>query len=213
MTALLAVDATGPWCAAALRDRAGGLRQTVEPMSRGQAERLAPMVQALLADAGLGPADLARVACATGPGSFAGARVGAAFVRGLALAVGAQAVGVSSLDVFARAADPERRLRLAVVLDIRRGEMIVRGYDRGQPANAAQRLTAAAAFEAVRAFSPDAVTGSGAEAVGGGADFIPVDPPVMTVLLTLAAEADPAQSPPSPFYARPPDADLPGAPR
>ncbi len=210
MTALLAVDATGPWCAAALRDPSGGLHETIEPMARGQAERLAPMVQALLVDAGLASASLARVACATGPGSFAGARVGAAFVRGLALATGAEAVGVSSLDVLARAADPDRRLRLAVALDVKRGEMIVRGYERGQPASAAQRMTAEAAREAVRAFSPDAVTGSGAETVGGGAAFISVEPPAMAALLCLAAEADPAQSPPSPFYARPPDADPPG---
>lgn len=65
------------------------------------------MVEALLGKAGLTPRELWRIGVATGPGSFAGTRAGTAFARGLALASGAQAMGISSLSAMAFEADPD----------------------------------------------------------------------------------------------------------
>ena len=58
---VLAVDCSGPWCAAAvLFSNKVILRQ--EPMEKGQAERLLPLLQEILAESGVGFADLRGIA-------------------------------------------------------------------------------------------------------------------------------------------------------
>jgi tRNA threonylcarbamoyladenosine biosynthesis protein TsaB len=74
-----------------------------------RASRAAAVVAAadeLLRGAGLGPGDLDALVVGTGPGSFTGIRIGLAAARGLALALGIPAAGVSTLDALA-AASPE----------------------------------------------------------------------------------------------------------
>ena len=50
---LLAIDTTGPDCSVALRQPGAADRLVSERIGRGHAERLAPMVRDLLAEAGL----------------------------------------------------------------------------------------------------------------------------------------------------------------
>ena len=54
-------------------------------MEKGQAERLMPMLAEMLAEAGVGFGDLARIGVGTGPGNFTGVRISVAAARGLAL--------------------------------------------------------------------------------------------------------------------------------
>ena len=207
---LLAIDTTGPDCAVALR-RAGKPDIVMsEAIGRGHAERLAPMVEAVLARAGTAPCDLARIGVTTGPGSFAGTRVGTAFARGLALASGAQAVGIGNLAVIAHALADVRPL--AVLHDAKRAELILQVWADGE-AGATERLPADAAADRIRTLAGDrvVVAGSGAALIPAGLfetrGVTGIDLPA---LLDLAAAADPAACPASPFYARPPDAKLPG---
>lgn len=72
-----------------------------EACDTGHAERLLPLITAVMADAGVAYADVTRIAVTVGPGGFTGVRVGIAAARGLALATGAPVVGLSSLAAMA----------------------------------------------------------------------------------------------------------------
>ncbi|MDP8225292.1 MAG: tRNA (adenosine(37)-N6)-threonylcarbamoyltransferase complex dimerization subunit type 1 TsaB [Candidatus Lernaella stagnicola] len=64
-------------------------------------ERLLPAVDRCLTDAGWRLADVELIACAKGPGSFTGLRIGLATAKGVALATGTPLVGVNSLEASA----------------------------------------------------------------------------------------------------------------
>ncbi len=70
-------------------------------MDRGQAERLLPMLEELLAEAGVAWPDLDGIGVVTGPGNFTGVRLAVAAARGLALSLGIPAVGVSVFEALA----------------------------------------------------------------------------------------------------------------
>src|SRR6202161_1174559 len=72
-----------------------------EVMARGHAEALAPMVESAMRGAGLGFADLDRLAVTTGPGTFTGQRVGLAFMRGLRVALKKPLIGLTTLEAIA----------------------------------------------------------------------------------------------------------------
>jgi tRNA threonylcarbamoyl adenosine modification protein YeaZ len=84
-------------------------------MARGQSERLVPMLQEMLAEAGIGWQDLDAIGVGTGPGNFTGIRIAVATARGLALALRIPAVGVTGFD--AAGAPPET----TVLIDAPRG--------------------------------------------------------------------------------------------
>ncbi len=69
-------------------------------MAKGQAEHLIPMLEAVLADAGLTWHDLDGIGVGIGPGNFTGIRISVSAARGLALGLGIKAVGVSTLDAL-----------------------------------------------------------------------------------------------------------------
>ena len=66
-------------------------------MAKGQAERLMPMLEELLAEAGIAWRIFAPLAVGTGPGNFTGVRISVAAARGLALGLGIPAIGVTRL--------------------------------------------------------------------------------------------------------------------
>lgn len=101
MTVLLAFDTAAPHCAAALL-RGGQVTTRVEPMATGQAERLLPLLEEMLAQAGLRWRDLDAIGVGTGPGNFTGIRIAVAAARGLALGLGIPAIGVTGFDAAAQ---------------------------------------------------------------------------------------------------------------
>jgi len=94
---LLAFDTSAAHCAAALLldDK---VHTHVEEMSRGQGERLMPLLEEVLAQHGIGWADLDGIGVGTGPGNFTGIRISVSAARGLALGLGKPAIGVSMFD-------------------------------------------------------------------------------------------------------------------
>jgi tRNA threonylcarbamoyl adenosine modification protein YeaZ len=79
-------------------------------------------LDALLRQASAHATDVDAVAVGTGPGSFTGTRIGLAAARGLAIALGVPAAGVSTLDALAAGAPGG-----APIVDAKRGEVFVRG--------------------------------------------------------------------------------------
>ncbi len=129
---ILAIDSSGACCSAALW--AGGriAARRLEPMSRGQAERLMPMILAAMAEAGCGFGDLTRIAVTVGPGSFTGIRVALAAARGLALASGLPVAGVTTFDAALESLPPAATAgrMVAIVMDSKRGDLFTQFYDR-----------------------------------------------------------------------------------
>ncbi|EKE43853.1 protease, putative [Oceaniovalibus guishaninsula JLT2003] len=83
-----------------------------ESMARGQAERLMPLVESLLAEANAEWASLTRLGVGIGPGNFTGIRIAVAAARGLALGLGIPAIGVTIFDAMASTADNPDEIRI-----------------------------------------------------------------------------------------------------
>ena len=94
----------------------------------GHATRLLGLVEEALADAGLAPEELDRIAVGVGPGSFTGLRIGVATARALAQATGAELVGVSTLRALAAEAAPPAGQPVLAAIDARRGEAFAAAY-------------------------------------------------------------------------------------
>jgi len=103
---------------------------------RGHAQRLLPMAERLLAQAGADFASLDLVGFGRGPGSFTGVRIATAMAQGIAMARDLPLVGVSSLECLAAGA--LRRFEAAggeiagveirAAIDARMGEIYRAGY-------------------------------------------------------------------------------------
>lgn len=192
---LLAFDTSAAHCAAALLcgDRIT-LKQ--EPMDKGQAERLIPLLEELLAESGMGWHDLTALAVGTGPGNFTGVRIAVAAARGLALGLGIPAIGVTRLEALAYGLPRP----ITVIEDARRGEVYVQSFD-AEPG--AARLARPDALGDVTALQ----TGSAA------ADGLPPAMALVEAIARIAAtRTGGAQPRPAPFYLRGADAAPPADP-
>ncbi len=213
---VLAIDTALEACAAAVVDTEGGatLAEESRPMTRGHAETLMPLVARVMDAAKVDFSALDRIAVTVGPGSFTGLRVGIAAARGIALASGKPAVGVSTLAALAapHTARGERRTVVAAI-DARHEQVYVHVFGPGARSLGLPHLTLVG--EAVRAAPPGPalLVGSGAELLAAqwpSAQPAPaVDPrraPDITWVARLASLADPARALPKPLYLRQADA-------
>ena len=98
---ILAFDTSAAHCAAALLRGGHIVASRTESMSRGQAERLMPLLEEVLAEADCTWRDLSAIGVGVGPGNFTGIRISVSAARGLALGLGIPAVGVSGFDALA----------------------------------------------------------------------------------------------------------------
>ena len=97
----LAIDSTAATAACALsRDGRLVAMNTVDGRLT-HSEILLPMIERMLADSALKIDDVDMFACATGPGSFTGVRIGAATIKGLAFGSGKPCVRVWPLEALA----------------------------------------------------------------------------------------------------------------
>lgn len=153
--------------------RGGELMAELElDVGRRHAEQLARWLDGLLSGAGLGAPDLDVIAVSIGPGSFTGLRIGLAFAKGLAMALQKPLIGVPTLDVLARGAEPWIGPVVAC-LDARRGEVYFSTYELA-PGRMAALDPSAAVGSAERVTERVRALGRRVLLVGSGADLIPV---------------------------------------
>src|SRR5271154_3822699 len=100
---ILAIDTALDACSAAVLDSGASklIAQESQPMKRGHAEALMPLIARVMGEAAIAFAALDRIAVTTGPGSFTGLRGGLSAGRGVALAAGKPVVGITTLTAYA----------------------------------------------------------------------------------------------------------------
>jgi tRNA threonylcarbamoyladenosine biosynthesis protein TsaB len=206
----LGIDTCLDACSVAVTEDGRVLAQVSETMARGHQERLAPMAERAMAQAGLAFDKVSRVAVTVGPGSFTGLRVGLAFAKGLGAALSIPVIGVSTLEALAA---QETGLVFAV-LDARRDQVYLQGFEDGHALMAPDVLpvgVAAARLLELSAGRSMTLVGSGgpllAEAAPG-ARLVLAEGCDAALVAQLGAARDPR--PPRPLYLRAPDAKLPG---
>jgi tRNA threonylcarbamoyladenosine biosynthesis protein TsaB len=214
---VLAIDTALAACSAAVLDtrHIAVVASETLPMVRGHAEAVMPLIARVMDQAGIEFANLDRIAVTTGPGSFTGLRVGISAARGIALAAGKPAVGLSTLAGFAapHIAEDDNSAVVAAI-DARHEHVYLQVFAPGGKTVVPPRI--APLREAVRAAmaAPARIVGSGAELIV--AQWPKTAPPPVLVeqlgapdigwIARLGAAAADGHGPPKPLYLRAPDA-------
>jgi tRNA threonylcarbamoyladenosine biosynthesis protein TsaB len=214
---ILAIDTALEACSAAVLDTEQAAASVHEslPMVRGHAEALMPLIARVMERAGLDFAALDRIAVTTGPGSFTGLRVGIAAARGIALATGKPAVGLTTLAAYAAplvAADDT--LPVVVAIDARHDHVYLQVFGPGGRTIVAPRLAPLREALRVAATGAPRLTGTAAAMLAAAwpaGERAPslVDArraPNIDWVARLGAAAPDTGAPPKPLYLRAPDA-------
>ncbi|MEM9796726.1 MAG: tRNA (adenosine(37)-N6)-threonylcarbamoyltransferase complex dimerization subunit type 1 TsaB [Pseudomonadota bacterium] len=188
----LGFDTSAAHCAAALISGEQVLAARMEEMAKGQAERLMPLLEEVLAEGGVLWSDLGAIGVGTGPGNFTGTRIAVSAARGLALGLGIPAEGVCLPEAYGAGRD------VIVCLPAPRG--LVHGARRGD----------------IRTLAPtdwpvdwqEDLTGPAAEIVAEATGLPMVESPALApAIARIAAVRAAAGRPrPAPLYLRPADA-------
>ena len=219
---VLAIDTALEACSAAVLDteHTGVVAHESLPMQRGHAEALMPLIARVLDRAQLNFAELDRIAVTTGPGSFTGLRVGISAARGIALASGKPAVGLSTLAAYAApfiAADDT--LPVVAAIDARHDHVYLQVFGPGGRTIVTPRLVSIADARRMALTGGPRIVGTAANIMAAnwpGGERLPaaVDQraaPDIDWVARLGAAAVETGLPPKPLYLRAADAQPQGA--
>jgi len=126
---VLAIDASTDVLSVAVRTE-GGWSEASSEGKLGHAERVMGLVDFCLGQAGVARSELGLVACALGPGSFTGLRIGMAAAKGIAAGLGIPWTAVPTLDALAWGLDGFPGA-VAPIIDGRQGRVYSAIYLRG----------------------------------------------------------------------------------
>ena len=214
---ILAIDTALDACAAAVLDTGSSrlIARESQPMKRGHAEALMPLIARVMKEAGLPFAALDRVAVTAGPGSFTGLRVGLSAARGIALATGKAVVGLTTLSAYAAPVVSESGEQPVITaIDARHDHVYFQAVNGDGSGLVTPQVAPIAEVLAAWRFGPPRLVGNAARMV---ADRWPADaPPPVKVdaqaapdiawVAWLGAAVNPNAAPARPFYLRAPDA-------
>jgi len=204
---VLAIDTAGVDCSVAVYDAAGDivLARAQETLGKGHAERLSSMIDEVMRKAGLSPAELGLIGVTVGPGSFTGIRVGVAAARGLALALGIPAIGVTTLDVLAETARRAGETgAIVAAIDAKRSEIYLQPFDEEGHETAEPRAMLLDEAREFIASDGTKVVGSGAAALANA--LAEPDHFDIAAVARLATRQPKGTGKPAPLYLRGPDA-------
>ena len=134
MNKILALDSSTEACSVALQC-GPVLHSRFEVAPRRHAELLLPMIDSLLAEAGIRLTDLDALVYGRGPGAFTGIRIAVSIAQGLAFGADVPTLGISGLQAMAQAAAEEAGRgghsaeRVLVALDARMGEIYTGAFE------------------------------------------------------------------------------------
>ncbi|MGD0639891.1 MAG: tRNA (adenosine(37)-N6)-threonylcarbamoyltransferase complex dimerization subunit type 1 TsaB [Roseiarcus sp.] len=214
---ILSIDTSCGAASAAVVDAASrqALAFRSEPMTRGHAEALGPIVESVMRAADDGFASLGAIAVAVGPGSFTGIRIGLAMARAMALTLEIPVIGVSTLVAFAAPFLDEARPGVIVsAIDAKHGSVYFQAFESsGRPLFAPRIASLRDAVKAIGA-GPVRVAGDAAEAFALEArraglpcdSFVAAAYPDVVAIARIGLVSDPGESAPRPLYVKPPDA-------
>jgi len=123
---LLAIETATDACSAALSFD-GELRERFEIAPRAHTELILPMIDELMAEAGIVISQVDAMAFGRGPGAFTGVRIAVGVTQGIAFGAGLPVVPVSTLAALAQGAAADKVL---AALDARMGEVYWGAYRR-----------------------------------------------------------------------------------
>lgn len=126
---LLVIDTATEACSVALSAN-GNLISRFEICPQQHSQRLLPMIDEVIAEAGTTIGELDYLGFGRGPGSFTGVRIATGMLQGLALGTGAKVVGVSTLAAMAQQVGCELTddAQVAVAIDARMDEVYFAQY-------------------------------------------------------------------------------------
>lgn len=209
---VLSLDCASSGCGVCVWQDGRLLAQQHENMERGQDARLMPLVQEVMAQAGLSYPELDRVAVTRGPGSFTGLRIGLAAARGIGLAANKPVIGIDRFAVH-RAQQAEKGRGLLVVLESRREELYLRFYPVQEEPHEPRMLCPPEIASFVKEQNNVLIAGDAHDVLA--AHFVPelfvapTEPECVTAarLATQIQVGDPAYLP-RPLYLRAPDVTI-----
>jgi len=213
---VLAIDTALEACAAAVLDTEGGkVASETLPMVRGHAEALMPLIGRVMHQADMPFSALDRIAVTTGPGSFTGLRVGISAARGIALAAGKPAFGLTTLAAFAAPhLAQDDKAGVTVAIDARHRQVYLQVFGPGGGTLVAPRIAGVADAVRAAANGPMRIVGNAATVLAAAwpaAEPAPVlveeeRAPDIVWVGRLAVAATESTGPPKPLYLRAPDA-------
>ena len=125
----LAIDASTYSGSVAILRGAEILSEQTTAMKGAEEERLMPAVAEAISAARISRAEIQRVVCGEGPGSFTSLRIAGAIAKGIAEGLGCPLFAVPSLGLIVAGADLRPGMYLAA-LDALRGQYYVGRYER-----------------------------------------------------------------------------------
>lgn len=123
---LLALETSSEFCSVALATEEDCLSREVRA-GQNHSGILLPMIDALLAEAGIARQRLTGIAFGAGPGSFTGVRIACAVAQGLGLGLGLPLYPVATLEAMAESSGHNR---VIAALDARLDEIYAAVYQR-----------------------------------------------------------------------------------
>lgn len=124
---ILAIDTTGVVASVALVDDEKTIGEYTTNFKKTHSQTLMPMIEALMGILDMDLSEIDYIACACGPGSFTGLRIGAATAKGLAHGLDKKIIPIPTLDGLAYNINFSDKL-VVPIMDARRNQVYTAIY-------------------------------------------------------------------------------------